>query len=102
MPSVIRDLQRSTIRRKERSDMAVSAQDIVNSAYKLLGAPYRVWQLGMPSPSWLNDNAGDPPPLQHLFNVGVECADVINFALRDNGLPSIYGTLRMPDELVNT
>jgi hypothetical protein len=81
--------------------MAVSAQDIVNSARKLLRAPFRLWQPGQLIPLWLNDGQGDPPPVAHLLSVGVSSTDLINFALRDNGLPVIGGTAAMPDNLLN-
>jgi hypothetical protein len=81
--------------------MAVSAQNIVDSAYKLLGAPFRVWQPGDLIPLWLNDGQGDPPPVEHLQSVGVASTDLINFALEDNGLQAIGGTVDMPDNLVN-
>jgi hypothetical protein len=79
-----------------------SAQDIVESAYKLLGAPYRTWELGDPLPMWKADGRGDPPPASHLKNVGVMCADLINFALEDNGLRPGGGTQAFGDYLVNT
>jgi len=81
--------------------MAVSAQNIVDSAHKLLGAPFRLWQLGELVPLWLNDNQGDSPPVEHLRSVGVSSTDLINFALEDNGLQTIGGTATMPDNLLN-
>ena len=81
--------------------MAVSPQNIVDSARKLLGAPFRLWQPGQLVPLWLNDGQGDPPPVAHLQSVGVSSTDLINFALRDNGLPAIGGTAAMPDNLLN-
>src|SRR5215217_5701408 len=79
-----------------------NAKDIVESAYKLLGAPYRTWELGDPLPMWKRDGRGDPPPASHLKNVGVMCADLINFALEDNGLRPGGGTQAFGDYLVNT
>ena len=81
--------------------MAVSPQNIVDSAYKLLGAPFRLWQPGQLIPLWRNDGQGDPPPVGHLLSVGVSSTDLINFALRDNGLPAIGGTAAMPDNLID-
>jgi len=81
--------------------MAVSAQNIVDSAHKLLGAPFRLWQPGELVPLWLNDNQGDSPPVEHLRSVGVSSTDLINFALEDNGLQMIGGTATMPDNLLN-
>src|SRR5919202_6213930 len=81
--------------------MAVNAQDIVDSAYKLLGAPFRVWQPGNPIPLWLNDGQGNPPPVAHLLSVGVSSTDLINFALEDNGLPSIGDTPAMLSRLIH-
>ena len=81
--------------------MAVSAQNIVDSAHKLLGAPFRLWQPGELVPLWLNDNQGDSPPVEHLRSVGVSSTDLINFALEDNGLQTIGGTATMPDNLLN-
>ena len=81
--------------------MAVSAQNIVDSAHKLLGAPFRLWQPGELVPLWLNDNQGDSPPVEHLRSVGVSSTDLINFALEDNGLQTIGGTAAMPDNLLN-
>lgn len=82
--------------------MAVTGQDIVASAYKLLGVPYRTWMWGASIPMWLDDNAGDPPPLAHLQYYGVMCSDLVNFALEDNGLWPGGGTLAFADYLVNT
>jgi len=79
-----------------------SAQDIVESAYKLLGAPYRTWHLGDPLPMWKKDGRGDPPPASDLKDVGVMCADLINFALQDNGLRPGGGTQAFGDYLENT
>ena len=81
--------------------MAVSAQNIVDSAYKLLGAPFRLWQPGQLIPLWLNDGQGNPPPVAHLQSVGVSSTDLINFALEDNGLQAIGGTAAMPGNLVD-
>ena len=81
--------------------MAVSAQNIVDSAYKLLGAPFRLWQPGQLIPLWLNDGQGNPPPVAHLQSVGVSSTDLINFALEDNGLQAIGGTAAMPNNLVD-
>src|SRR5919199_6343073 len=81
--------------------MAVSAQNIVDSAYKLLGVPYRFWQPGQLIPLWLNDGQGNPPPVAHLQSVGVSSTDLINFALEDNGLQAIGGTAAMPANLLN-
>jgi hypothetical protein len=77
-----------------------SAQDIVESAYKLLGAPYRTWRTGDPLPMWKKDGRGDPPPPAHLKNVGVMCADLITFALKDNDLRAVGGTQAYEDFLV--
>jgi hypothetical protein len=86
----------------ERSSMTVSGQDIVVSAKKLLGARYRTWYYGASLPMWLDDNAGDPPPLAHLQYYGVMCSDLVNWALEDNGLPPGGGTYAFADYLVNT
>jgi hypothetical protein len=43
-----------------------TAQDIVDSAYKLQGSSYRTWDYGASVPMWLDDWAGDPPPVEHL------------------------------------
>jgi hypothetical protein len=40
----------------------VNAQEIVQAAYQLLGAPYRQWHPGDPIPMWRKDGVGDPPP----------------------------------------
>jgi len=82
--------------------MAVSAQDIVDSAYKLKGSPYRTWYYGASIPMWLSDNAGDPPPLTDLQYYGVMCSDLVNWALEDNGFPACGGTAAFADYLVNT
>lgn len=80
----------------------VTGQDIVDSAYKLLGSSYRTWYYGASIPMWLDDNAGDPPPLEHLQYYGVMCSDLVNWALEDNGLPPGGGTAAFADYLVNT
>ena len=80
----------------------VSAQDIVQAAYELLGAPYRSWDPGDPIPLWRKDGKGDPPPAGHLHNVGVSSSDLLNYALEKNGLPPGGGTGTFGDYLVNT
>ena len=80
----------------------VNAQEIVQAAYQLLGAPYRHWHTGDPIPMWRKDGVGDPPPPWHLHNVGVMGADLINFALESNGLPPGGGTGTFGNYLVNT
>src|SRR5215210_2234044 len=78
-----------------------SAQDIVQAAYALQGAPYRQYDGGV-IPQWLDDGMGDPPPAWYLKNNGVMGADVINYALRANGLPPGGGTGAFANYLVNT
>ena len=68
--------------------MATSAQDIVNRARLLLGAPYRPWRSGNSIPMFLDDgdymgvflNAGHETGVkelrQHLLQVGVMGADL--------------------------
>jgi len=80
----------------------VTAQDIVNSAYKLKGSCYRTWYYGASIPMWTDDNAGDPPPLAHLQYYGVMCSDLVNWALVDNGLSPGGGTAAFADYLVDT
>lgn len=74
----------------------------MDSAYKLKGSCYRTWYYGASIPMWLDDWAGDPPPLAHLQYYGVMCSDLINWALEDNGLPAIGGTVAFADALVDT
>lgn len=79
--------------------------DIVNAAYELLGAPYRLWYPGMSLPTWLDDGRGDPPPATHIQAMGVECADLVAYALVRNGLSYPYpqaGTGAFGDFLVDT
>jgi hypothetical protein len=66
---------------------ANTPQEIVQTAYQLLGTRYRTWHIGDPIPMWRKDGVGDPPPLWHLQNVGVMGADLINYALERTGLP---------------
>lgn len=74
-------------------NMAVTGQDIVASARKLLGASYRMWYSGNTVPMWLNDGQGDPPSVDWIVqNVGVMCSDLINWACEDNGLSAVGGT----------
>ena len=80
----------------------VTGQDIVNSAYKLLGAPYRAWTPDAPLPMWLNDGAGNPPPASHMLQVGCMCMDLISWAMMDNSLETVYGTEALENFLVNT
>lgn len=84
--------------------MTVTGQDIVNAAYEVLYAPYRLWQPGMSLPTWLDDWRGDPPLASHLMSVGLECADLVAYALARNGLSYPYqaGTSTFGDFLVNT
>jgi hypothetical protein len=46
---------------EEEETGVVTGQDIVNSARKLLGAPYRTWYPGALLPMWLADGMGNPP-----------------------------------------
>jgi len=84
-----------------------SAFDIVNAAYQLYRArvKYRQWQPGNSIPMWLDDGLGNNPPtahlVNHLVNVGVMGADLINFALVKNGLPPGGGTGSFADYLVD-
>jgi hypothetical protein len=95
--------KQTTIRRKERNNMVVSGQDIVNSAYKLLGAPYRFWTAFAPLPMWANDGQGDPPPADYLVNgPGVMCADLVSWAMMDNGLNTVFGTQTFEGFLENS
>jgi hypothetical protein len=76
----------------------VSADDIVQAAYDLLGVPYRPWRSGNSIPMWLDDgpymdaflNAGHDIGLdglrRHLFQVGVMGSDLIHYALIANRL----------------
>ena len=81
---------------------ANTPQEIVQTAYQLLGAPYRHWHIGDPIPMWRKDGVGDPPPLWHLQTVGVMGADLINYALERTGLPPGGGTVTFGNYLVNT
>jgi hypothetical protein len=73
--------------------MAVTPDDIIASAEKLLGVPYRHWYLGDSIPMWVDDGYTDSVPDRAYFEEnGVECSDLINFALWDNGLSGIEGT----------
>lgn len=84
--------------------MSVTGQDIVEAAYEVLGAPYRLWAPGMSLPTWLDDGRGDPPPIEHLMYMGLECADLVAYALVRNGLSYPYqaGTSTFGDFMVNT
>lgn len=68
----------------------VTGQDIVNAAYEVKDAPYRLWQPGMSLPTWLDDGRGDPPPVTHLMTMGLECADLVAYALARCGLDYPY------------
>ncbi len=94
------------LRRKDDNKNMASAQDIVSSAYQLQGAPYRAYDGGS-IPMWMDEYAyggpvGDPPPLHWLQNGGVMGADLINYALRVNGLPAGGGTGTFANYLVGT
>ncbi len=92
----------------------VSANDIVQAAYSLLGVHYRPWRPGNSIPMWLDDGpfmdaflhggheAGLAGLRAHLHQVGVMGADLINFALVKNGLPPNGGTGTFANYLVNT
>ena len=74
----------------------VSAEDIVQAAYQLHGAPYRHWRSGNSIPMFLDDGpymdaffqggheAGLDGLRSHLQNVGVMGVDLIHFALIAN------------------
>lgn len=70
----------------------VTGQDIVDAAYEVLDAPYRIWSQGSPIPMWIYDGMGDPPPASYINSVGVMCSDLVSYALERCGLPPCYGT----------
>lgn len=77
--------------------MSVNPTNIVDAARSLLGTNYRWWYTGASLPMWVDDGYGwqgysDCPPVSHAKNVGVMCADLINFALQWNNLPAVGGT----------
>lgn len=75
--------------------------DVVKAAYELLGAPYRVWAPGMSTPTYLDDRVRDPPPAGHLKIMGVECADLVCYALARCGITVHAGTGLLGDYLVD-
>jgi hypothetical protein len=79
-----------------------SAQDIVRAAYQLLGAPYQQWHPGDSIPMWADDPQPGGALPEHLRRVGVMGADLINFALSRNDLPTDGGTGTFANYLVNT
>jgi len=82
---------------------ANTAQEIVQAAYELMGAPYRPWRSGNSIPMWLDD--GIPLmgwDMDYLRHNGVMGADLINFALVYNGIRPNGGTGTFADHLVNT
>ena len=84
----------------------VSAQDIVQAAYQLQGAPYRPWHSGNSIPMWQDDEIPGYTGLNslrdHLLRVGVMGADLINFALLYCGLDPNGGTGTFRNHLTNT
>ena len=84
-----------------------SAEDIVQAAYELMGAPYRPWRTGNSIPMWQDDDipihsTGLDSVRAHLLRVGVMGADLINFALMYSGLETNGGTGTFANYLVNT
>jgi hypothetical protein len=85
----------------------VSAEDIVQAAYQLQGAPYRPWRSGNAIPMWQEDDIpihGTPMDSvrAHLLRVGVMGADLMNFALMYRGLETNGGTGTFANYLVRT
>jgi hypothetical protein len=78
-----------------------TGQDIANAAQEVLGAPYRVWYEGASIPMWLDDGVSDPPAASHIMNYGVECTDLVNYALERCGLSPVGGTGALMDALVD-
>ena len=86
--------------------MTVTPNDILNTAKWLLGSPYRYWTDDVdpdPIPMWQLEGYGTTyetlPPTTYFLSeqqggqgYGVECSDLINYALIYNGLPHIEGT----------
>ena len=74
----------------------VSAEDIVQAAYQLQGAPYRPWRSGNSIPMFLDDGpfmdaffqggheAGLAGLRSHLQDVGVMGVDLVHYALIAN------------------
>jgi hypothetical protein len=84
--------------------MVTHAQDIVQRAYELLGAPYRPWRSGDSIPKWQDDGFprnGGAQIDSHLRQVGVTGSDLINAALIFNGLDPNGGTATFRDHLTN-
>ncbi len=79
-----------------------TGQDLVDAAREVLGSNYRVWYAGDSIPMWLDDGMGDPPSWEWIYyNVGIECSDLINYALERCGLPAIGGTGDISDAIVD-
>lgn len=79
-----------------------TGQDIVASARKLLGVWYEWWSEGESIPLWWYEYGDNPPPRSYFDANGTMCSDLVNFALNDNGLPSIGGTPAFYDALYDS
>jgi len=79
-----------------------SAENIVQAAYELLGAPYRPWRPGNDIPMWQDDGLHGADLADHLRRVGVMGADLMNYALVRNGLRPGGGTGTFRNYLRNT
>lgn len=81
--------------------MAVTGADIVNAARELVGIPYRVWRVGDPIPLWSNQYPQGPPPVSWIQARGIDCSDLVSYALQRCGLPAIGGTGDIANSIVD-
>jgi hypothetical protein len=80
--------------------MSVKASEIVEAARLVAGCYYRWWYVSASLPMWYDDGYTHPP-VSYIQTYGCMCADLINWARQECGLPPIGGTTDYANSIVN-
>lgn len=85
--------------------MAVKASDLVAAAREIAPTFYRTWYYGGVPMWWGLDgygwHAGEQPDPEYYFANGVNCSDLVNYALQRCGLDAIGGTGAISDAIID-
>lgn len=82
----------------------IKAVDLVEACRLLRGVFYRTWYLGDSLPMWVDDgyDAYTPPPVSHMQNSGIMCADLVNWGLVYCGADWVGGTSAFYDAVLES